>query len=178
MLSHTGGTLQLKTLGSILPTSTTSKLPTSVIIFDSAPGKSSLSSFTKAFTAGIRSPLTNFLFGSLLKMVYCALWILQNIGFKNIDVLTMLHRALWGERVLPWTNKQTPRLYLYSRADELVGWEDVQAHADEARRLGFSNVKTELFEDTPHVAHARADPKRYWSAIEDVWTQSCRIFLD
>ena len=62
----------------------------------------------------------------------------------------------------------TPRLYLYSQADEMVPWTEVEEHAEEARKAGL-DVRMERFEGSPHVAHARTDPERYWGAVKKVW---------
>ena len=70
--------------------------------------------------------------------------------------------------LLPWFSKHTPRLYLYSQADEMVPWTEVEEHAEEARKAGL-DVRMERFEGSPHVAHARSDPERYWGAVKKVW---------
>lgn len=63
--------------------------------------------------------------------------------------------------------------YLYSPVDELIPPEDVERHAAEARsRAGIRDVRLERFEKSPHVAHARTDPERYWGAIRRIWEES------
>jgi Eukaryotic protein of unknown function (DUF829) len=49
-----------------------------------------------------------------------------------------------------------------------VPWQQVKAHAEASRDLGI-NVRTEVFEASPHVAHARTDPAKYWAAVGEVW---------
>ena len=66
------------------------------------------------------------------------------------------------------SNHLTPRLYVYSRTDQLTRTEEVQSHIHQASQAGF-DVRTEVFEDTPHVAHARIEPKRYWAAVDKLW---------
>lgn len=63
--------------------------------------------------------------------------------------------------------------YLYSPVDELIPPEDVERHAAEARsRSAVRDVRLERFEKSPHVAHARTDPERYWRAIRRIWEES------
>ncbi|KAG8898545.1 hypothetical protein FRC01_010868, partial [Tulasnella sp. 417] len=50
-----------------------------------------------------------------------------------------------------------PRTFLYSKEDELVHWNAVEAHAALAKRLGV-DVTLELYETTPHVNHLKSDP--------------------
>ncbi|KAI2603567.1 DUF829-domain-containing protein [Hypoxylon fragiforme] len=66
---------------------------------------------------------------------------------------------------------RAPRLYLYSKADDLIWWEDVEMQAEAARGKGYAAV-LERFEDSPHVGHMRVHPQRYWGAIERCWRES------
>ena len=77
---------------------------------------------------------------------------------------TMLNKCL----LLPWFSKHTPRLYLYSQAEEMVLWTEVEKHVEEVRKVGL-DVRMKRFEGSPHVVHARIDPERYWGAVKKVW---------
>lgn len=63
------------------------------------------------------------------------------------------------------------RLYLYSKEDDIIHWEDVEKHAADARQKGWS-VSAEMFEGTPHVGHMRAQPEQYWGAIARAWREA------
>ncbi|KAF8553926.1 hypothetical protein OG21DRAFT_1175910 [Imleria badia] len=63
-------------------------------------------------------------------------------------------------------NSQTPRLYIFSKKDEVVPWQAVQQHVETAKKSGL-NVRCEVYEESAHVAHVRHDPKRYWASIQD-----------
>ncbi|KAK4505174.1 hypothetical protein PRZ48_003137 [Zasmidium cellare] len=78
---------------------------------------------------------------------------------------TMVHRLRrrWNDVGLFDTN--APRLYLFSKKDALIPYEDVREHAEEARAQGWKDVKEELFEKAPHCALILDDPERYWGAI-------------
>ena len=45
---------------------------------------------------------------------------------------------------------------------------DVEEHADEAERLGYTVAK-EKFLTSGHAAHVIQDPKRYWSLVQTLW---------
>jgi hypothetical protein len=63
------------------------------------------------------------------------------------------------------------RLYLYSKEDDIILWEDIEKHAADARQKGWS-VTAELFDGTPHVGHMRAHPEQYWAAISAAWNEA------
>ena len=82
-------------------------------------------------------------------------------------------KALLNPRLLPWMDLQTPRLYVFSKEDQLVPWKVVQQHADTAKASGL-NVRCEVYEESAHVAHMRLDPKRYWASVQDLWEVAYR----
>lgn len=57
------------------------------------------------------------------------------------------------------------RAYIYSPADLLTNYRDVEAHAAEAEAKGFS-VALEKYENSAHVAHLRKDESRYWDIVK------------
>ncbi|KAF9238545.1 hypothetical protein BU15DRAFT_62511 [Melanogaster broomeanus] len=91
---------------------------------------------------------------------------------KEMMMMEYLKMQLLRPRLLPWMNAGTPRLYIFSKKDELVPWEEVQQHAESGKTAGL-NVRCELFEESGHVAHVRLDPKRYWASVQDVWEVAC-----
>lgn len=99
--------------------------------------------------------------------------------------MACVHCLLWWllgqERVLSWARraindhgyeaKGARRLYMYSKEDAVVGWEEVERHAAEARAGGWA-AKTELFGGSPHGGHARRSPGRYWTAVRRAWDRA------
>ncbi|GAA5926070.1 hypothetical protein JCM3775_005194 [Rhodotorula graminis] len=170
-----GGCLTLKTLNELMRPSradgrqpiaaATTPLPARAIVFDSCPGQASLSGIIAAFTAGVKSPLVKVPLMGVLSVVYAFLRLWDMIRRRS-SILARV-AAYFNSPALP----PVPRLYLYSTTDKLVPCADVEQHVAEARSLGLE-VRAERFEATPHVAHARADPKRYWGAVQQVWEQS------
>ena len=126
--------------------------PPSAVILDSCPGRGGIEVTRRGFANAVRNPILRW-----LANIYAVLahWIFG----KEATILKM-RTTLNKYLLLPWFSEHTPRLYLYSQADE--------KHAEEARKAGL-DVKIERFEGSPHVAHARSDPERYWSAVKKVW---------
>ncbi|KAJ5893292.1 hypothetical protein N7495_004983 [Penicillium taxi] len=82
----------------------------------------------------------------------------------------------WATRILNdhgIASTDSTRLYLYSKEDQIIWWEDLEANAAEVKRLGYP-VEMELFEGSLHVGHGRMHPDQYWTKISNCWkaTQS------
>ncbi|GAA6041266.1 hypothetical protein JCM8097_001305 [Rhodosporidiobolus ruineniae] len=150
---------------SLLPSSTSCGVPARAIVFDSCPGHSTLQTTLKAFTAGIRNRFLRVPAMAFFTVVYGVMKLVDFIR-RRPPVLTRLSLYL-NSPSFP----SVPRLYLYSEADELVPFTDVEHHAAEAKKRGVE-VKTVRFEGTPHVAHARAEPERYWGAVKTFWEEA------
>jgi DNA repair protein RAD57 len=63
---------------------------------------------------------------------------------------------------------QVRRLYLYSAADRMVNFDDVQSHMEAARELKYQ-VGSVLFKNAQHCALIVEDDAKYWAAIERFW---------
>ncbi|KAJ7223481.1 hypothetical protein GGX14DRAFT_323855, partial [Mycena pura] len=82
-----------------------------------------------------------------------------------------IRNGLQQPELVPFAHKHTPRLYIYSREDQMVEATSVEKHVAEAREQGLS-VEVEVFQGSTHVAHSRKDPVRYWSVISRHWSDS------
>lgn len=60
------------------------------------------------------------------------------------------------------------RLYIYSKEDVMVGWQDVQIHVEDARSRGYDADQV-VFERGPHCGLIIEDPDRYWTAVQKFW---------
>jgi hypothetical protein len=69
------------------------------------------------------------------------------------------------------TTATTRRLYMYSKEDDLISWEDIISHAAESRRLGWE-ADVEEFSGSGHVGHMRKHTDQYWKAILDSWERA------
>ncbi|KAF7544478.1 hypothetical protein G7Z17_g9919 [Cylindrodendrum hubeiense] len=70
-----------------------------------------------------------------------------------------------------FTSREVRRTYVYGTADKAVGWDHVEAHAEEARERGVV-VRMEKFEGGQHVSHVRVDADRYWGIVNETWQGS------
>jgi hypothetical protein len=170
-----GGSYLLVTLSQMLeerakPLRSTSPLMTSALILDSCPGSGGLSTTILAFTGLIKNRILRYTAALFVVIIYCLAYISSAI-FKNKSSLDYLKQSLQSPHLLPWMDRDSPRLYVFSRNDKLVPWKQVLDHADEAKASGL-NVQIKLFDKTPHVAHARVDPENYWAAVEKLWNKA------
>ena len=142
-------------------------LPMHALVLDSAPGKTTFERSIEAIAYEL--PQAWYLRLPALSLLYLFLSILW-------IVLTVTGRTSTVDRV--WKELNDPDLitvkaireYIYSRADRLVFWKDVENHADEAEAKGYQ-VRKEAFENTGHVAHMRVEPERYWSEVAALWNR-------
>jgi len=142
---------------------------TSALILDSCPAVGNLNTIKLAFTAVVRNPVVRLI---VLIFLYTKHFIglgLSLLFGKRIMIMENLRIEMSNPRVLTWMSLHTPRLYLFSRKDKLIPWQEVTSHAETARERGM-DVLCELFEESEHVAHVRVEPERYWSSVQQVWT--------
>ncbi|CAK7271788.1 hypothetical protein SEPCBS119000_004785 [Sporothrix epigloea] len=199
MLVHTmsnGGCLILGHIYNAIDPTHARCLPPHVTIYDSCPGHFRFAGGVTAFTMGLqKAPLSKRLL--LLPAVYLlvlGMW-LRIRGERVLAWLDVLRRSVLGtlfgakpvltppgpKRALnAWTphninnsfggnRREVRRAYLYSHNDLIIESRDVEQHANEAKGLGFTIFRMAHFPNSAHVAHARADPQRYWGTIRDTW---------
>ncbi|KAF5622255.1 transmembrane 53-B [Fusarium tjaetaba] len=140
-------------------------LPPHVTVFDSAPGAQRLTNTAAFFKSTIpksyRLVCMPFVYG------VAAAW---QVGW--FLGLTKDWLAFWGSTHNTAQGKrerEIRRTYIYSEGDELIDYRDLEAQAAEAEKMGF-DVHMEKFDGSLHVAHARKDEARYWSAVQKTWS--------
>ena len=85
------------------------------------------------------------------------------------DPIERIRQALNEKALMHGEGK---RCYVYSVKDSMVGWRDVEAHAQDAEMKGFA-VQRERFEGSEHCAHVRGDGReRYWMIVREFWSES------
>ncbi|KAE9362756.1 hypothetical protein N431DRAFT_391260 [Stipitochalara longipes BDJ] len=149
-------------------TRTGEKLPCQTLCLDSTPGHPRYFNYTAAFQKSLPQNIIVRCFGLLLGMITLAIFWFSYyvlIGFEN-NVITKTRRRLEDERY--WSPKTTPRLYLFSEADDMIYWKDIERHGVEAAKNG---VQTALvrFRNSGHCNHVKEDESKYWSAVREVW---------
>ncbi|KAF2114258.1 hypothetical protein BDV96DRAFT_453290, partial [Lophiotrema nucula] len=146
---------------------TGSRLPCSALCLDSTPGHPRFFRLCSALRKSL--PRFRILRASGLVIgsaVLGGIWITYSVfkGAEN-NVISTTRRRFMDDK---YWDMEAPRCYLYSKADELIAWQDVQEHATEARYRGVPVVE-ECFEKSAHCKHAAKDPTRYWGAVEETW---------
>ena len=84
--------------------------------------------------------------------------------------MVILYRELNDAEVF---DTRVPRVYLYSRTDEMVGFEEADEHADVSIAKGWDVTKVQ-FENSAHCGHVREDEAKYWAAIMEAWRKGPR----
>ena len=145
------------------------KIPSTVsaIVLDSSPGKGSLRQKISAFQAAAKSQFKKITVAIIISLI----WLVAQIRLFLFGTKTsqdIVQESLLHPSLLPWMDQRTPRLYIFSKGDELIPWKHVQAHTERAKAKGI-DVRTEIYETSGHVLHSRADPERYWGSISKLW---------
>lgn len=148
-------------------------LSASALILDSCPAVGNLKSIKLAVRTVIRNPIARYIVFAIVHITHSVCFGLSLLFGKQMIMLENLQIEMWNPRILSWMDLHTPRLYLFSRKDTLISWREVTRHAETAKERGM-DVRCELFEESAHVAHARVEPERYWSSIQEVWAVTTR----
>ncbi|KZT02020.1 uncharacterized protein LAESUDRAFT_730733 [Laetiporus sulphureus 93-53] len=176
-----GGSLQLVTLRKALARTPTAIghdaqniHSTTALVLDSTPAEKGLSSAIKSW--GPPNPILHIMAIPPIALLYAAFNAVNTFICGNPPVFEEMRTTLNSVDLLPSiTNptdpKATPRLYICSDADKVTPQEEVLTHYEEALTKGF-DVTVEKFAGSPHVAHARSDPERYWNAIRRLWAKA------
>lgn len=162
-----GGAIQLTTLGSMIRkraeaeaaatrSSYVTPLPARSIVIDSAPGTTGLRGLLRAFTAGIKSTILKLPIYLVLTLIWAVIRAYTAIVRPPPAHIDKLNLDLYDPTILPRTAK---RLYIYSKNDELIEYQNIEKNIENARKAGVE-VETLKFDKSPHVAHARTDGHR------------------
>lgn len=147
--------------------------PTCIII-DSAPGKGGIRTALEAFTISIKSRILKAIAYVLLG-AWMFLYTLTLTLRRKQGPIEEIRSKLNNPLILPWTTANTPRLYLYSDADRLIPYHAVEEHVALAKTIGL-NAHAVQFHGSPHVAHARTHPEKYWEAVKSTWAEAWKLF--
>lgn len=147
-----------------------SKVPMRVQVLDSSPTRAPWMRSHAAIMLGLPKTLFWRLFGSAIVhfvlLCYAIVVTLMRSESKHIIICRGLNdRSLF--------NNTVPRVYLYSRADQMVLFEEVEEHADIAKSKGWDVAKVQ-FEKSAHCGHLREDEAKYWAAIMEAWKKGPR----
>lgn len=143
-------------------------LPITAMILDSAPGTADLNASMKAFSYALPRMWILRLISKGVLYFFLVFWKLVHFVTCRADPVRLARKVINDPFLVYPANAERVmrRCYIYSDADELVDWREVEKHADESEAKGWV-VRMELFKGAPHVGHMRADPDRYWGIIKE-----------
>ncbi|KAI1136505.1 DUF829-domain-containing protein [Hypoxylon sp. FL0543] len=176
-MSNTGGIYAAATLNAYQQRHGTDKaLPHHLCVSDSTPGSvvfaNEVGRWSRAMALGSARyfpwpfAVTEKIWWTFL---YAMHFLERAIGREHAGIYSVnafLNHAMATPRAV--------RLYIYSKADDLIWWEDVEAQAATAKSRGYTTA-LERFDDSPHVGHMRMHRDRYWGAIERCWKASLAL---
>lgn len=158
-----GGVFATSNLLAAYRTAAGSPLPVSAIVIDSAPGNATISGAMRAFSFGLPKMWLLRMLSQAALFAFLVIVFSANALLRRRDAIEQGRVDLNDTSLIKGNPK---RCYIYSDGDELVNWKHVEAHADEAEKIGLT-VRREKFLGSPHVAHMRADPERYWAITKE-----------
>ena len=160
-----GGATATYLLAATYRARTSKPLPVSKTIFDSSPGIPTYGSTVRAFSVALpRTMILRAIGAAILRLLF-GLWFLVETLARRENLISIVRRALNDETLFA---THVPRLYVYGGKDELIRWQDVDAHAEEAKMKGYK-VTTVRYADSVHVGHLMHDEQRYWGAVKRLW---------
>ncbi|KAK7181775.1 DUF829-domain-containing protein [Paraphaeosphaeria sporulosa] len=148
-----------------------SPLPMRAQMIDSAPGNGDWRRSHKAMSTSLpRFWLWRLLGSATIHLFLAMLFVIAKLGRRE-PIMNIMRRQLNDPALF---NRQAPRVYLYSKADEMVGHDEVEEHADQAEAQGWKVTRIR-FEKSPHAGHIRENEGRYWGAVQRAWEQGARV---
>jgi hypothetical protein len=145
------------------------KLPISAFYLDSTPGTPRLTRLYKATSKSLSpSLLLRPATLGISVAVVSGIWGWYCLTGFDSNVITTTRKRLLDEEF--WT-LETPRCYLYSKADLEIDARDVQSHAQNSIRAGIPTTEM-LLKATKHVQHGRDEPEMYWKLIQAIWNDT------
>jgi hypothetical protein len=145
---------------------TGAKLPVSALILDSTPGHPRYFRLASAFKKSLpQNPIIRSLGMVAAYSILASLFAAYAVTSPSANIITKTRNALNDDRI--WDAK-APRCYLYSKADSLISWRDIEEHGLEAEKIG-ARAELVRFEGSAHCAHMRGDEERYWGAVVGTW---------
>ncbi|OTA98989.1 hypothetical protein M426DRAFT_325542 [Hypoxylon sp. CI-4A] len=177
VMSNTGGVYAAATLSAYqLRHGTDKAFPHHLCVSDSTPGSVEFSTevvrWSRAVAMGTAKwfpwpfAVTHSIWWACLYLIY----FLEKIFGREAAGMYSLRVFLDHATATP----RAHRLYMYSKKDDLIWWEDVEMQAAAAKEKGYTTT-LELFDDSAHVAHMRTHPEKYWGAIERCWRTSMAL---
>lgn len=162
----TGGSHQTLNLLRAYQEINSSPFPPHVTILDSCPGRSNFKASVLALSFALPKCQPLRLLLLLLSYLAIGIYWLASVPFGIPDPIERKRQALNDQELF---GSESSRCYIYSEADGIIGWRDVEDHAADAADKGFT-VYSEKFDGSEHCAHVRAGGgTRYWAIVDRLW---------
>lgn len=137
--------------------------PLHCAVYDSCPGLWTYRGGYNAVMAGIPKGIRRWILAPFLHILNFYFMLVVKVLRRPYNLLINANFHNNKEEV-----HQSNRAYIYGQKDNMVDWRHVECHARQAKDKGY-NVRTELFPDSPHVAHLRTDETRYMRIVAETW---------
>ena len=156
-----GGSYMLTQLAKFYRETYGAPLPLHALVLDSCPGGTEVRTVVRAIATVLPRQWYFYYPGWACICMYILLYALFT-GKDN--VIDRIRRTLNDPALI---STEAPRLYVFSKQDDMVSWQAVSMHAENARKCGY-NATTAEFHGSKHVAHAVKDPQRYWALTHNL----------
>lgn len=164
-----GGSNKAVCLAEAYLASTGRRLPIAASVLDSTPGTARYSSNIAAFRRSLPRNEALRIAGVIVGTFFFAVhWVLFAVfvGWER-NLFQRTRRGLNDEKL--WDLRAMPRTYVFSQADDLISWKDVEAHAaDAAEKVGMTSMLVR-FKESGHCCHAKENEDYYWTAVKQTW---------
>jgi hypothetical protein len=142
------------------------KLPIETLCLDSTPGNPRYLMLADAFKKSLPPNVVIRFMGMLAAYsILASFWTCYILIGPNKNIITKTRRGLDDGNL--WDTK-APRCYLYSKADKLIFWKDIEEHSEGAEGRGAPVIMVK-FQDSAHCSHIKEDREVYWRAVEKTW---------
>lgn len=148
---------------------TGARIPVAAFVFDSTPGTPRFGNNLAAFRRSLPRNRAVRALGVPFGFVVLAItWVLFSlfVGYDN-NAISKTRRALNDSRL--WAIARAPRTYIFSEADDLIWWEDVEAHGVEAAKMHGVTSLLVRFKKSGHCNHVKENKLFYWNAVRKTW---------
>ncbi|EHK24323.1 uncharacterized protein TRIVIDRAFT_189679 [Trichoderma virens Gv29-8] len=135
-----------------------------LLVLDCCPGDASFENAYRAAAYSLPSAFPARVVGQTL--LYPTVAIINGLQSAGLMRSVKHLRAHLNDTAVLGTAR---RLYLYSKADQVVRWEDVEAHIENARTQRSLRAQGVAFHGSPHCALVRDHSHEYWQTIASHW---------
>ena len=166
-LFSNAGAYKLRELAYAYQRTTGSRISFDSLILDSSPGRPHWLNSATAMKSNLPKVFIVRIVGIFIIYAYLFyLWLKYKL-FGILPISQHIWDALNKETLIDPTAN---RLYIASRSDDMIEFDDVEAHRDVARQKGW-RARLEEFVGSKHVAHPLVDKERYWRLVREHWEQ-------